>query len=92
MRINVYAEELTDRIEVARKAPPNHPNEEFRGIRLYLASPDVLHADPADDDSTAITIWVPWTKRGGHRPDVVCDLLRRMADELEGAFAAEMAR
>ncbi len=87
MRLNIYAEELTDRTEVIRKAPPNHPDEEFRGVRFYLASPDVLHADPDDDDSSAVTIWVPWTKRGGHRPDVVSNLLRRMADELDAEFA-----
>lgn len=83
MRINIYAEELTDRVEVVTKAPPNHPDTQFAGIRMYLASPDVLHADEDDDDSSAITVWVPWTRAGGHRPDVVVDLLRSMAEELE---------
>jgi hypothetical protein len=89
MRINVYAEELTDRVEVVGKAPPNHPDVEFRGVRMYLASPDVLHADPDDDDSSAITIWVPWTRAGGHRPDAVSGLLRRMADALDEAFGVK---
>lgn len=86
MRINVYAEELTDRIEVISKAPPNHPDVEFKGIRFYLASPDTLHSDPDDDDSSAITIWVPWTRRGGHDPSLVVNLLRDMANELEASF------
>lgn len=83
MRINVYAEELTHEIEVAHKAPENHPDTEFYGIRMFLKSPDVLHNDPNDDDRSAITIWVPWSKREGHRPDVVAHLLRRMAEEVE---------
>lgn len=86
MRINIYAEELTDRIEVVTKAPPNHPDTEFAGIRLYLASPDVLHADPDDDDSSAITIWVPWTRAGGHRPEAVIDLLLSAAGALSDRF------
>lgn len=87
MRINVYAEELTTEVEVIRKAPENHPAEEFRGIRMYLRSPNELHADPDDDDRSAITIWVPWTRAGGHRPDVVSSLLRDMADQLDAAYS-----
>lgn len=89
MRLNVYAEELVDRVEVVSKSPDNHPNESFKGVRMYLASPDVLHSDPDDDDSSAITIWVPWTKAGGHRPDVVTSLLRKMADALDEAYGPE---
>lgn len=66
MRINVYAEELTQRTEMIFKSPPNHPTETFRGVRFYLLSPDELHDDPDDDDSSAITLWVPWTKANGH--------------------------
>lgn len=86
MRINVYAEELTDDVEVVVKAPDNHPNEQFRGIRMYLRSPDELHDDPDDDDRSAITIWVPWTRAGGHRPHIVTDLLRSMAAKLDQAY------
>jgi hypothetical protein len=69
-----------------RKAPENHPDVEFRGIRTYLASPDTLHAGADDDDRSAITFWVPWTRKGGHRPDVVSSMLRRMANILDQAF------
>ena len=89
MRINVYAEELTERIEVVSKSPNNHPTEQFHGIRMYLASPDKLHTDPNDDDSSAITIWVPWTAKDGHRPNVVIELLIRMATELAEVYAAK---
>lgn len=88
MRINVYAEELTMEVEVVTKAPDNHPDTAFAGIRMYLKSPDELHADPDDDDRSAITIWVPWTKRGGHRPEAVTAMLRMMADKLDDHFVA----
>lgn len=29
----------------------------FIGLRLYLESPDVLHAGPDDDDRSAVTFW-----------------------------------
>lgn len=87
MRINVYAEELTQDVEIIRKAPDNVPDVQFRGVRMYLVSPDQLHDDPDDDDRSAITVWVPWTRRGGHKPEVVVNLLRKMADTLEGEFA-----
>lgn len=87
MRINVYAEELTDEVEVVVKRPDNHPNEEFRGVRMYLASPSQLHGGADDDDRSAITIWVPWTKSGGHRPDVVVAVLMKMVIAITDAYA-----
>lgn len=87
VRINVYAEELTPDVVIVRKAPENHPDVEFRGVRMYLASPTELHDGEDDDDRSAITMWVPWTRRGGHRPDVVSSLLRMMADSLDEEFA-----
>lgn len=86
MRINVYAEELTTDVVIIRKAPENHPDVEFRGVRMYLASPAELHDGADDDDRSAITVWVPWTRKGGHKPDVVTALLRKMADALDAEF------
>ena len=70
MRVNVYAEEMTDRVEIVKKG-------EFTGVRFYLelpvslstpavklgeqvgiahiAGPFVHHA--GDDDSAAVTFW-----------------------------------
>lgn len=79
MRINIYAEELTDRVEVVTKRPDNHPGETFYGIRLYLASPDELHVTPDDDDSSAITVWVPWTRAGGNDFDRVVRIFDALA-------------
>lgn len=41
MRINVYAEELTDEVEIVHKEPSNH-TVKFVGVRMYLKSPDAL--------------------------------------------------
>jgi len=80
MRINVYAEELTDEVELVTKKVVDDKFGErtFYGVRVYLASPNVLHDDPEDDDRSAITFWVPWTREGGHRPRFVGQVLREM--------------
>jgi hypothetical protein len=64
MRINIYAEELTDKVEIVENT-----NEEgtFTGVRFWLQLP-VTQADgqqvkgpflhrPDDDDSSAVTFW-----------------------------------
>ena len=64
MRVNVYAEEITDVIEVIEKTTPDGT---FTGLRMYLylpvtqkngshiAGPFMHH--PGDNDSAAITVW-----------------------------------
>ncbi len=65
MRINVYSQELTAEVELISKT--SNTGRTYYGIRLYLASPDILHHTPDDDDRSAITFWVPrarsFTKR-----------------------------
>ena len=65
MRVNVYAEEMTDRIEVISKTVNG---EVFTGVRFYLELPvttgggemhisgPFMHG-PGDDDSSAVTFW-----------------------------------
>lgn len=68
MRVNVYAEELTDRCELVRKVTEDG---EFVGVRFYLELPisvpsgsghrittrgPFIHK-PGDDDSSAVTFW-----------------------------------
>lgn len=63
MRVNVYAEEMTERIQIIRKVIDGY---EFTGLRFYLELP-VTVADqqvsgafihrPGDDDSAAVTFW-----------------------------------
>lgn len=64
MRVNIYAEEMTDRVEIISKEIDGHA---FTGLRIYLYLPTTL-ADgtqakgpfvhrPGDDDSSAVTFW-----------------------------------
>lgn len=58
MRINIYAEELSDRFEIVRRVPSTgHTDQEFIGLRVYLKSPPELHTDADDDDTSAVTFW-----------------------------------
>lgn len=63
MRVNVYAEEMTDRIEIIEKETPDG---KFTGLRLYLELPATVDGKqvqgpfmhrPGDDDSAAVTFW-----------------------------------
>lgn len=73
MRVNVYAEEMTDRVEVISKTTEDG---EFTGLRIYLELPVTIPANddghaykvprqtrgpfihrPGDDDSAAVTLW-----------------------------------
>lgn len=74
MRVNVYAEEMTDRVEVVSKVIDG---QEFTGVRFYLELPatvgGIQHKGPFlhredDDDSSAVTFW---GKRG------LADVLRK---------------
>ncbi len=69
MRVNVYAEEMTDRIEIVSK---EIDGEVFTGLRFYLELPVTTGTKPdgepmnhqgpfihksGDDDSAAVTFW-----------------------------------
>lgn len=87
MRINVYAEEMTTEVEVVSKTVTDDEfgTRVFYGIRMFLESPDVLHHSKDDDDRSAITFWVPWTKRGGTEFTLVDELFRNL---MSGLFEA----
>jgi hypothetical protein len=63
MRVNVYAEEVTDRVEIIAREADGHV---FTGVRFYLELPcttpqgnvsgPFIH-QPGDDDSSAVTFW-----------------------------------
>jgi len=63
MRVNVYAEEMTDRVEIVEKTIDG---QLFTGLRFYLELPvtrgqmqvsgPFIHHD-GDDDSSAVTFW-----------------------------------
>lgn len=75
MRINVYSQELTKEIEHVEKTADTGIT--YHAIRMYLASPDVLHHAPGDDDRSAITFWIP-NARSFNRDDLV-DVFYSMA-------------
>lgn len=58
MRINVYSQELTKEIRVVSKKAAD-TGIIYWGVRLFLASTDVLHHTADDDDRSAITFWIP---------------------------------
>lgn len=94
MRINVYAEELTGETQRVSKTVTDEKfgTRTFYGIRVFLKSPPELVADPDDDDRSAITFWVPWTREGGHDWAVVRDALGNLQDRLaESRLAAHVA-
>lgn len=87
MRVNIYAEEMTDRIEIISKEVEGHV---FTGLRLFLELPvtmpdgqqakgPFIHG-PGDDDSSAITFW-------GKRD--LRQSLRLMLDRLDEHYNAE---
>jgi len=63
MRVNVYAEEITDRVQIIEKMVGG---QVFTGVRFYLELPvtkgqvqvsgPFMHHD-GDDDSAAVTFW-----------------------------------
>jgi hypothetical protein len=86
MRMNVYSQELTKEVREVRKVADNGVT--YYGVRIYLASPDILHHTPDDDDRSAITFWIP-NARGFTRLDLaqvfdaMADLTRKLPDPEE---------
>lgn len=66
MRINVYHHELLKMAERGAEHVRKTADTGvvFHGVRFYTEAP-LMH-QPGDDDSSAITLWVPWTKKRGH--------------------------
>lgn len=55
MRINVYAEETSERVEITHKTPEKAKDVTFSGIQLFVG-PTNMHT-PNDDDSSAVVFW-----------------------------------
>lgn len=86
MRINVYSQELTNEIQLVGKPTvgPDGESRMYYGVRMYLASPDILHHTPDDDDRSAITFWVP--QNDTFSPMDLANLLREMGQILEDHY------
>jgi hypothetical protein len=63
MRVNIYAEEMTDKVEIIQKEVEG---TKFTGLRFYLELPATVNGQqyqgpfmhrPGDDDSSAVTFW-----------------------------------
>ncbi len=55
MRINVYSEEITSRIEIVRKSAEGR---DFIGLRFNLLTHEnMVPPKHPDDDSSAVTFW-----------------------------------
>lgn len=63
MRVNIYAEEMTDRLEIISK---DCDGTTYTGLRMYLELPATVNGQqyagpfmhrPGDDDSSAVTFW-----------------------------------
>lgn len=74
MRINVYSQELTNEINVIEKV--SNTGLTYSAVQLMLHSSPMLHHPPQDDDRSAVTIWLPKSKR---RREELASTLERMA-------------
>lgn len=74
MRINVYAEEITDRVSLIKET---HDDREFYGVRFYTSPRVGLHMSGKDDDTGAVTFWVPTTQMTGQQPHKLAYIFTR---------------
>jgi len=88
MRVQVYGEEITSEVVLVAKPDVNGDHTQY-GLRIFLASPDVLHQDPDDDDRPAVTLWVPWTPEEGHNFALLGDVTRGLQNVLWMAMRKE---
>ncbi len=81
MRIHLYSQELTKEVQLVSKKADT--GVLYYGVRMMLASPDILHHSPQDDDRSAVTFWIPNAK--SMSPTALAATFRRMADMVETA-------
>jgi hypothetical protein len=80
MRINVYSQELTDEVNTVVKV--SNTGLVYSAVQLMLHSSPKLHHPPADDDRSAVTIWLP---KSNTRREALAQTLERMASEVRAA-------
>lgn len=74
MRINVYSQELTDEVKLISKE--SDTGLLYSAVQLILHSSPMLHHPPADDDRSAVTIWLPKSRQ---RREEIASMFREMA-------------
>lgn len=80
MRINVYSQELTNEIGTVEKV--SNTGLTYSAVQLMLHSSPMLHHPPADDDRSAVTIWLP---KSPERRELLAITLERMATAVRKA-------
>jgi hypothetical protein len=78
MRINVYSQELTNEVIVIEKK--SNTGLTYSAVQMILHSSEKLHHPPEDDDRSAVTFWLPKSRK---RRQELADTFRRMALEVE---------
>lgn len=78
MRINVYSQELTCEVVVIEKE--SNTGLTYSAVQIILHSSEKLHHPPQDDDRSAVTFWLPRSRK---RRLELADTFRRMALEVE---------
>jgi len=76
MRVNIYEEELTERIEIRKKTAET--GTEYFGLKFFLHSSERLHLRPGDDDSSAVVFW-------SQRPEKLRDLFLKALEAIKFA-------
>ena len=76
MRINIYADELTERVESEKKTPKNTDTEHV-GIQFFVGR-EFEHT-PGDDDSSAVIFWY----HSAHERTVLLTALKNAIREIE---------
>ena len=78
MRVNIYAEELTEEVTLVKKRTDD--GRLMFGMRVYLHSTQRLEHSPVDDDRSAVTFWVPWSADAGYEPEYLSALVTDMSN------------
>ena len=74
MRVNVYSQELTSETKLISKG--SNTGITYHAVQLMLHSSPMLHHPPADDDRSAVTIWLP---KSAPRREELAGALEEMA-------------
>ena len=78
MRVNIYKEEITNRVELVT-AQAN--GQRYCGVRFYLESSEKMYPPlHADDDTSAVTFWT------GESQDFLIKVLKKAIETLENPY------
>jgi hypothetical protein len=79
MRVNIYGEETTTKVQIVKKAVNQ---KTFVGVRFYLKSHPDLHHSEFDNDESGVTFWTRYTQAGGNHTIELAKILQQACDLL----------